>query len=116
MATLATQKVTRAGLVNPTFSACAVGGDRFTPDSNTHLHVKNGSAGALTVQVAATKVPIPNVTEAMAAVSVPAGGEARIGPFPYDTFVATDGSGLCDVTYPGGVASLTIAVIQNGQP
>lgn len=115
MATLATQKVTRAGLVNPTFSACAGGGDRFAPDSNTHLHVKNGSGAPITVTVAATKVPLPNLTTSNVTVSVPAGGEARIGPFPYDTFAATDGSGLADVTY-SGVTSLTIAVIQNGQP
>ncbi len=115
MATLATQKVTRAGLVNPTFASCAGGGDRFTPDSNTHLHVKNGSGGALNVTVAATKVPLPNQTISNVVVSVPAGGEARIGPFPYDVFAATDGSGLADITY-SGVTSLTIAVIQNGQP
>ena len=115
MATLATQKVTRAGLLNPTFAACTVGGDRFTPDSNTHLHVKNGSGGALTVTIAATKVVIPNEQLPNVVVSVPAGGEARIGPFPYDVFAATDGSGLADVTY-SGVTSLTIAVIQNSQP
>jgi hypothetical protein len=115
MATLTTQKVTRAGLVNPTFGACAGGGDRFTPDNNTHLHVKNGSGGALTVTVAATKVPLANMTVANVVVSVPAGGEARLGPFPYDMFAATDGSGLADITY-SGVTSLTIAVIQVPEP
>jgi len=115
MATLATQKVTRAGLVNPTFAACTGGGDRFTPDNNTHLHVKNGSGGALTVTVAATKVPLANMTVTNVAVSVPAGGEARIGPFPYDMFGATDASGLADITY-SGVTSLTIAVIQVPEP
>lgn len=114
MATLASQKITRAGMA-PTYAAAAVGGDRFTPDSNTFLHVKNGSGGAITVTIAATKVPLPNMTIANDVVSVPAGGERMIGPFPYDTFVAVDGSGLADITY-SGVTSLTIAAVQVGQP
>lgn len=114
MATLTTQNVTRAGVV-PTYGACAGGGDRFTPSNTTFLHVKNGSGGALTVTVAATKVPLANMTEAVAAVSIAAGAEKMLGPFPADHFVATDGSGLADITY-SGVTSLTIAVVQVTQP
>lgn len=114
MATLSTQAVNRAG-VGPTYAACAGGGDRFTPSSNTYLHVKNGSGGALTVTVAATRVPKPNQTISNNVVSVPAAGERMIGPFPWEDYVATDGSGLADITY-SGVTSLTIGVFQIQQP
>lgn len=114
MATLSTQNISRAG-VTPTYGACAGGGDRFTPDKDTFLHVKNASGGALTVTIAATKVPLPNMTVANVAVSVGAGSEKMIGPFPYDMFAASDGSGLADITY-SGVTSLTIAVVKNVEP
>lgn len=114
MATLTTQNVTRAG-VGPTYAACTGGGDRFTPDATTMLHVKNGSGGALNVTVAATKVPLANMTTGNVVVSVPAGGERMIGPFPADFFTAVDGSGLADITY-SGVTSLTIAAVKVTQP
>lgn len=114
MATLTTQNISRTG-VGPTYAACTGGGDRFTPDKDTFLHVKNGSGGALTVTVAATKVPLPGMTITNVVVSVPAGGERMIGPFPYDMFAAVDGSALADVTY-SGVTSLTIGVIKTVEP
>lgn len=114
MATLATQNITRSG-VGPTYGACTGGGDRFTPGNTTFLHVKNGSGGALTVTVAATKVPIAGMAVANVSVSVPAGGERMIGPFPPDYFNATDGSGLADITY-SGVTSLTIGALQFNLP
>lgn len=112
MATLITQSVTRAGVV-PTYGACAAGGDRFTPDKDTFLHVKNGSAGALTVTVAATAVPAANVTTTVAAVSIPANSEKMLGPYPSELFAASDG--LADITY-SGVTTLTIAVVRVAKP
>lgn len=114
MATLTTQVVKRTGVV-PTYAAAAGGGDRFTPDANTFLHVKNGSAGSITVTVAATKVPTPDMTIASVAVAIAAGAEKMIGPLPADVFAATDGSGLADITY-SGVTSLTVAVVKVQQP
>lgn len=110
MATLATQVVKRAGVI-PSYSACAGGGDRFTPDGSTFLHVKNASGGSLNVTVAATKVPADSLAVGNLVVAVGAGAEKMIGPFPPDIFFATDGSGLADITY-SGVTSLTIAVMK----
>lgn len=114
MATLASQVVKRSG-VGPAYASCAGGGDRFTPDATTFLHVKNGSGGALTVTVAATKVPAADMVITNLAVSVPSSGERMIGPLPADMFAAADGSGLADITY-SGVTSLTIAVLKVQTP
>ena len=115
MATLTTQNITRAGVI-PTYAAAAGGGDRFTPGNTTFLHVKNGSGGALTVTVAATKVPIANMTTTNVVTSVTTAAAGwLIGPFPPEQFNATDGSGLADITY-SGVTSLTVAVLQFNQP
>ena len=66
--------------------------------------------------VAATKIPLANMTTANVAVSVTnAAAGWLIGPFPPDQFNATDNSGLADITY-SGVTSLTIAVVQFNQP
>ena len=113
MATLTTQTVTRAG-VQMTYAAATGGGDKFTPDATTFLHVKNGSAGALTVTVTPTKVPIPNLTTTFAAVSVNATtGDNMMGPFPSEFFAGSDG--LASITY-SGVTSLTIAAVKVSQP
>jgi hypothetical protein len=109
MATLATQSITRAGAA-PSYAAATGGGDRFTPGQRTFLHVKNGSGGALTVTVSSqSRSVIPNVSITSLAVSVPAAGERMIGPLPPEIFMATDGTGLGDITY-SGVTSLTVGV------
>lgn len=114
MAILTVQDVKRTG-VAPSYAACAGGGDRFAPSKDTILHVKNGSGGALTVAIVTPNNAIPDVAVADVAVSVPAGGERFIGPFPYEHFAANDGSGLADITY-SGVTSLTIAALKTNQP
>src|SRR3989304_5961316 len=82
MATLTVQDVTRLGVAT-TYAACPSGGDKFLPSENTFLQVKNASGGALTVTVAAAKVPAPNLTITFAAVSIPATTRDKmIGPFP----------------------------------
>jgi hypothetical protein len=113
MATLATQNVNRAGVL-PTYSAVSAA-DRFTPGLGTFLHVKNAGASSDTVTVAATKVPLPNMTIANVVVAVPNGSERMIGPFPPEFFTATDGSGLCDVTH-SFTTSVTVAVVNLVQP
>lgn len=113
MATLATQKITRAG-VAPALAAASAGGDRYTPDHETFLHVKNGSASPITVTVKATEQvngdPIKDI-----AVTVAASAESLIGPLPAQMFQATDGSGLADVTY-SAAASVTVGAFKLSQP
>lgn len=108
MALLATQSPSLAGL-NVTFAAATAGGDTVAPDERTHLHVKNGSAGALTVTVVAKTTCSQGVLHD-AAVSVPAGGERKIGPITPQRF-ARPSDGLAEITY-SGVTSLTIAAIR----
>lgn len=107
MANLATQAITRAGL-EATFAAASGGGDTFTPDSDTFLHVKNGSAGSITVTVVTPREVISSVATADLAVAVPAGEERELGGFPAEIF-ADPTDGLADITY-SDVTSLTVAV------
>jgi hypothetical protein len=108
MATLTVQTVSRSGL-NPAYAAAAGGGDKFAPDKDTFLHVKNGSGGALTV---VTPLTDPGSGQAISdvAVSVPAAGERMIGPFNASSF-ADPADGLASITY-SGVTSLTVAAIK----
>ena len=110
MALLARQKIDEDGLV-ATYDAAAMGGDSFENDGRTILHAKNGSGGPLTVTVAAeqatTQKPgFGELTKADAAIAVPAGGEAFLGPFPTIAFGV-----LSEITY-SGVTSLTIAALR----
>lgn len=113
MAVLTIQNVTRAG-VAPVYDAAAVGGDQFTPGSDTYLHVKNGDASAHTVTVASPGEVIEGVAKGDVAVSVPASGERVIGPFPAEHF-ADPADGLADVTYDG-VTSVTIGAFKVSKP
>lgn len=110
MATLATQSVKRSGLA-PAYAAAAAGGDKFTPTSGTFLHVKNSDAAAHTVTVATPKQVIPDIETGDLAVSVPAGGERLIGPFPASHFGNPADTGLAAITYDA-VTGVTIAAIQ----
>lgn len=109
MATLATQPIVPGG-VGPTYAAATGGGDNFTPDNDTFLHVKNGSGGALTVTVAVVG-KLHGLTVTNISVSVPAAGERMIGPFPSDAFSDPANSGLGAITY-SGVTSLTIGAFK----
>lgn len=109
MATLATQTIRRSGLA-PAYAAATAGGDEFTPTDQTFLHVKNGSAGALTVTVVTPGNAIEDVAIADLAVSIPAAGERMIGPFPGGYFANSAIGGRAAISY-SGVTSLTIAAI-----
>lgn len=112
MATLTKQSITRAGLV-PAYVAAAAGGDKFTPDKDSCLHVKNGSAGALTVTIVTPK-EVAGHAVADTAVSVPAAGERLIGSFPAEHYANPADVGLAAITY-SGVTSLTLAVLTLGE-
>ncbi len=112
MALLATQKVVRTGLA-PTYAAAAAGGDTFTPGQAVMLHVKNASAGALTVTVVT-----PGTTSGQAIddiiVSVPATtGDRMIGPLP-GSLITNTATGVGNITY-SGVTSLTVAIIDTSE-
>ncbi len=108
MALLTTQTVSRTGLA-ATYAAAAAGGDTFSPGQHTFLHIKNASAGAITVTVVT-----PGTTSGLAiadvAVSVPATtGDRMIGPLG-GSLVADPATGLGNITY-SAATSVTVAII-----
>jgi len=106
MAYLAAQQIAVTGTA-PVYGAAAAGGDTAAPDDRTFLHVKNASAGALTVTLV-----VPGTTFAQAnpdvAISVPASGDRLIAIPSAATDLAT---GLVGFTY-SGVSSLSVALVR----
>lgn len=114
MATLATQGISRAGLV-ATFAAASAGGDKFTPSKDTTLRVDNGSGASVTVTVASPwKNPIGQ-DSADVVVAVAAGATADIGPFPAEYFANPADNGLASVSY-SSAASVQVAALAVQQP
>lgn len=101
MAQLTVQETSLTGLA-PTFTAADAAGDTFENDGQTVLHVKNGSAAAITATVDSVR-PCNYGFDHDAAVSVPAGGERIIGPFERNRFGTT-----ASVAY-SAVTSVTVA-------
>jgi hypothetical protein len=110
MAALATQAIVPGG-VGPTYAAAAGGGDTFTPDKDTFIHVKNGGGSGITVTIAVPGTERYGVATADAAVTVPNGGERMIGPFPAEIFADSALTGAAAITY-SGVTSVTIGVFK----
>ena len=109
MAVLTAQQVSLAGL-GPSYVAAAAGGDSFSNDGNTLIHVKNTDAAAKTVTVASQRLATPGLAPSNNAVSVPATtGERIIGPF--DPLVWNDTNGSVQLTY-SAVTGVTIAAIR----
>ncbi len=106
MATVPAQVVQLAGIA-PTYQPASAGGDKFTPTGRTFLHVKNASAAAVTVTVV-TPGSVAGLAIADLTVSVPAGGDRMVGPFPPEHFAGQ--AGLADVTW-SATASVTFAVL-----
>jgi hypothetical protein len=106
MATLAYQTVKTTG-ITPTFAAADAAGDKVLPNDRGLFYVKNGGTAAVTLTIATpgnTKygAAIPDIT-----VSVAAGAEGVIGPFPAD-LVGSDG--YVDIAY-SAVTSVTRAAL-----
>lgn len=108
MATLNTQQISRNG-VKPTYAAATAGGDAFTVDERTFLHIKNGSGAAVTVTVTPVAT-IDGLSLAPMTISVPAADERMAGPFPSELF-RDPATGLTQVTYSAS-ASVTIAALR----
>jgi hypothetical protein len=113
LATLATQSITRAGVV-PSYAAAAGGGDAFTPTKDTWLHAKNGSGGSITVTIVTARTDAIGNAIADNAIAIAAGAEKLIGPFPAEHYQDSS-TGLAAVTY-SGVTSLTIGAFALAQP
>jgi hypothetical protein len=105
-AALTVQAAALAGL-NPAYVAANVDGNFFLNSGKEYLHVKNGGASPITVTIN-SQVNCNQGFDHDAVVSIPAGGERIIGPFPKDRF--NDASGYVQAAY-SGVTSVTAAAI-----
>jgi hypothetical protein len=106
MADLNIQKTTLIGL-NVTYSAADVAGDRMINDGNTVFKIKNADAAAKTVTINSAATCNYGFDHDLV-ISVPAGEEREIGPFPRNRF--NDDTGKVNVTYDG-VTSVTVAAV-----
>lgn len=106
MALLTSQRVTLAG-TQITYAAASAGGDTFAPDV-AELRVKNGHTAAQSVTIVTPGTTQWGVADPDIVVSVPAGAEYAIGPFPRG--LADPSDNLVHVTYSGTTA-LTVALV-----
>lgn len=117
MAELSVQDIRAGSPISPSYGPAAAGGDTFKPRASgpgvkLALHVKNGSAGSITVTVndPNTKTPLgatafnPDI-----GIVIPAGAERIALLDPISRFV--DENGNVGLTY-SGVTSLTIGVLR----
>lgn len=107
MAVLSVQQILRTG-TGVTFASANSGGDSFPNTGNEVLHVKNGGGSSVTVTIN-SQAQCSFGFDHDETVSVPAGGEREIGPFPKSRF--NDTSDRVNVTY-SAVTSVTVAVKQ----
>lgn len=106
MATLAVQSMSTAG-VAPTYAAATSGGDQFSNDGKTFLHVK-ASAAPVTVTIA-SQVTCNQGSTHNKTVVVSSTGEQMIGPFDVNRY--NDTSGRVQATY-SQVTGVTVGVFQ----
>lgn len=106
MSVLSVQDVTNAGL-QPSYVAAAAGGDSFPNNGRTVVHVKNGSASAITVTIASPQQCSHGFTHALA-ITVNAGADKLIGPL--DPFRFNDNSGNVGITY-SSATTVTVAAL-----
>lgn len=101
------QKVVSTGL-KAVYTAVTVAGVEFPNDGKTIITVKNAAAGASVVTVA-TPATFGGLAVADLTVSIPAGEEHLIGPFPVSLF--NDANGNVGVT-ASVVTTTTMAVLR----
>jgi hypothetical protein len=106
---LTVQDIDRTGLT-PSFSAANADGHEIDNDAilRTFLYVKNGGGGGITVTVVTSETR-DGLAVADLTVSVGAGADSIIGPFPPAQYDQTDDT--VDVDF-SGVTSVTVAAFK----
>lgn len=107
MAILNVQKITQAGII-PSFGAATAGGDVFDNGGEAYVHAKNGDTSDKTVTITAQS-PCDQGFLHDINVTVSAGGEEILGPFPPHFY--NDQNGQVNVSYDN-TTSLTLAIFQ----
>lgn len=110
MALLSTQKI--SGGLQPTYTAAAAAGDKFTTNGRTALLVKNGGAGAINVTIPKVRslVEVPEYGELAVSdltLQIAAGESGILAPAPG----AYASGGQVEVNYDD-VTSVTVAVVE----
>ncbi|MFD1627654.1 hypothetical protein [Azospirillum griseum] len=113
MAQLPTQRPTEAGAAL-TYAAADPPGDSFLNTGKEVVHVKNGGGGPITLTVKSRNVApeVPGygpVAKPDRAVTIPAGGDRLIGPFPIKAFTEPTTSRV-SMTY-SSTTGVTTAII-----
>lgn len=114
MATLTVQNLVIVGDIGPTYVAASGGGDEMPNDGDTFLHVKNGGGAGITVTLTAQVTSrdaegFGPFTRANQVVSVGAGAERMIGPFPPKTW--NNANGRVAIAY-SAVTSVTVGAFK----
>src|SRR5262245_14200875 len=107
MATISVQDVISAGVI-PSFAAANSGGDQFTNDGKTFLHVKTGVGGTLNVTVG-SPVSCDQGSTHNTVVNVANSSEKMIGPLPTNRY--NDANGFVQVAY-SQVTNVTVGAFQ----
>lgn len=111
MATLATQDIPMVSPgLTPSYAAATGGGDFFTPDSDTFLHVKNSDSSSHNV-IVTTPGTYGGLQIGDPTIAVAAGTERMFGPFPAQLFADSTNSGLAAITY-SSATGMTIAALR----
>ena len=106
MALLTVQKIALTG-ISPVYNAAGSGGDTFSNNGRTYLHIKNASGSAITATID-SKALSNYGTDVDIVVSVAAGGEKIIGFL--DPIRFSSSLGIANITY-SSVTSVTISLI-----
>lgn len=93
-AELALQTTVRGTGLTPSYTAAAADGHAFDGSSErVMLHVKNSGGGAVVVTIDCVKAALDGLTIPNLQVTVNAGAEKFIGPFPKSLYVQDDSGG-----------------------
>lgn len=110
MAELTVQNVLIAGATKAALVAAAAGGDTFDNDGKTWLEVNNGGGASITVTITG-QVDLQFGVSATKTVTVGAGVNSVMGPFP-ERFFNTDGANEVSVTY-SAVTTVTVGAFSS---
>ncbi|GIW81490.1 MAG: hypothetical protein KatS3mg105_3297 [Gemmatales bacterium] len=109
MALLTAKVASRSGVdLSPV--AANAGGDEFVNNGRELLYIKNASGSSITLTVQ-TPVTVDGLAVSDRQITVGAGEEKIIGPFPKGTY--NDGNGHVQLSY-SAVTSVTVSVIDPG--
>ncbi|MBP2232565.1 hypothetical protein J2847_005894 [Azospirillum agricola] len=112
MAHITAQTTSEAGAAL-TYSAAGSSGDSFTNTGKELLHIKNGAGSPVTLTIKSRNAtPSPDgfgpVSKPDRTVTVPAGGDRIVGPFPLKAF--NDSNSRVSMTY-SSATSVSAAII-----